>query len=217
MNLPEPSRREFLRHAALAATLVAVPTALPGATTDEKNSLSPPANLLASGYLTFGPSEAAFVEAMVNLMCPADEFTPCGVDCGLAVFMDRQLAGAFGRGERLYLRGPWRQGRPEDGYQLPLTPEQFFKTGLKAADHACHQQHGQHFADIAAPLADVFLLAIAEGKILDARLSLADWFNDLVYPAGLLCGSDLRGQSRQGILEAVGLSRTTGRQWPQHG
>ncbi len=182
MNLPEPSRREFLRNAALAATLVAVPTALPSATTDEKNSLSPPANLLASGYLTFGPSEAAFVEAMVNLMCPADEFTPCGVDCGLAVFMDRQLAGAFGRGERLYLRGPWRQGRPEDGYQLPLTPEQFFKTGLKAADHACHQQHGQHFADIAAPLADVFLLAIAEGKILDARLSLADWFNDLVYP-----------------------------------
>jgi gluconate 2-dehydrogenase gamma chain len=161
MNLPEPSRREFLRNAALAATLVAVPTALPGATTDEKNSLSPPANLLASGYLTFGPSEAAFVEAMVNLMCPADELTPCGVDCGLAVFMDRQLAGAFGRGERLYLRGPWRQGRPEDGYQLPLTPEQFFKTGLKAADHACHQQHGQHFADIAAPLADVFLLAIA--------------------------------------------------------
>jgi gluconate 2-dehydrogenase gamma chain len=182
MNLPEPSRREFLRNAALAATLVAVPTALPGATTDEKNSLSPPANLLASGYLTFGPSEAAFVEAMVNLMCPADELTPCGVDCGLAIFMDRQLAGAFGRGERLYLRGPWRQGRPEDGYQLPLTPEQFFKTGLKAADHACHQQHGQHFADIAAPLADVFLLAIAEGKILDARLSLADGFNDLVYP-----------------------------------
>jgi hypothetical protein len=29
--------------------------------------------------------EAAFTEAMVNVMCPADSFTPNGVDCGLSI------------------------------------------------------------------------------------------------------------------------------------
>ena len=39
------------------------------------------------------------------------------------------LAGGFGKGARLYMRGPWREGKPELGYQLPLTPEQFFSDG----------------------------------------------------------------------------------------
>ena len=134
------------------------------------------------GYLSFGPEEAAFVEAIVDVTCPADEFTPRGVDCGLAVFIDRQLAGAFGRGERLYLRGPWRPGIPQDGYQLPLTPEQYFKTGLAAADEACRAQQGRSFADLDTAVADLFLLALAKGKIAHSRVVLADWFNDLVYP-----------------------------------
>jgi gluconate 2-dehydrogenase gamma chain len=43
---------------------------------------------------------------MVNVMCPADALTPGGVDCGLAAYIDRQLAGGFGKGARLYMRGP---------------------------------------------------------------------------------------------------------------
>lgn len=43
------------------------------------------------GYLSLSQDEAAFVEALVNSMCPSDEFTPPGVDCGLAAYIDRQL------------------------------------------------------------------------------------------------------------------------------
>jgi gluconate 2-dehydrogenase gamma chain len=81
----------------------------------------------AAGYTSLSPEEAAFTEAMVNVMCPADSFTPSGVDCGLAIYIDRQLAGSFGKGAKRYLRGPWAQGKPQHGYQLPLTPEQYFK------------------------------------------------------------------------------------------
>jgi gluconate 2-dehydrogenase gamma chain len=181
MNPPESSRREFLRRAALAATLGAVSTALPGAAAAVETPV-PPAEPPAPGYLSLGPDAAAFVEAMVNVMCPADELTPRGVDCGLAVFVDRQLAGAFGRGERLYLRGPWRPGLPEDGYQLPLTPEQYFQAGVAAADEACRGQHGRKFADLEAAAADSFLLALSEGKVALGRVPLAEWFNELVYP-----------------------------------
>jgi gluconate 2-dehydrogenase gamma chain len=183
-------RRRFLQRtliaaggaAALAPRLVGAgpsetPASGPGA------ALPPPAPAEAvTVYESFSPDEAAFVEAMVTIMCPADGLTPNGVDCGLALFIDRQLAGGFGKGERLYRRGPWRKGRPELGYQLPLTPEEFFKAGLAAADAACRRRHGRAFAALDPAEADRFLHALAGGEIADGRLPLAQWFNELVYP-----------------------------------
>jgi gluconate 2-dehydrogenase gamma chain len=173
------SRREFLRDAALAAGLAAGPLTTAAA---DNAGTPPPASDLPSGYLSFGPDEAAFVEAMVDVMCPADELTPRGVECGLANFIDRQLAGAFGKGERLYRRGPWRPGAPEDGYQLPLTPEQFFKAGVSVADAVCRKRYGKRFDEISATEADAFLSFVADGGVKDAPVSLAEWFNELVYP-----------------------------------
>ncbi|OWJ69072.1 gluconate 2-dehydrogenase subunit 3 family protein [Inquilinus limosus] len=143
-------------------------------------ALPPP----AAGYLSLGPDEAGFVEALVDVMCPADGLTPSGVDCGLAVFIDRQLAGGFGKGDRLYMRGPWQQGKPQLGYQLPLTPEQFFKVGIAAADAACRQRFGKGFGELAEAEAeaDGFLHDVAGGKVTDERVPLASWFNELVYP-----------------------------------
>jgi gluconate 2-dehydrogenase gamma chain len=134
------------------------------------------------GYLSFGPDEAGFVEAMVSVMCPADALTPNGVDCGLTTFIDRQLAGGFGKGARLYMHGPWQQGKRELGYQLPLTPEQFFKAGLAAADAACRQRYGKRFDELGESDADRFLQQISDGKVTDDRVPLAPWFNELVYP-----------------------------------
>jgi hypothetical protein len=50
------------------------------------------ATAIPAGYQSLSLDEAAFVEALVNVMCPADHLTPNGVDCGLAIYMDRQLA-----------------------------------------------------------------------------------------------------------------------------
>lgn len=174
----DPTRRDFLRQAALLAGLAAAPRldaqpAGPGA--------APPAAAPAS-YLSLSPAEAAFTEAMVDIMCPADALTPRGTECGVAAFIDRQLAGAFGHGDRLYLRGPWRTGRPEHGYQLPLTPEQFFKAGVAAAQEACRQAHGRRFEELSAAEADAFLHRVAAGELAAERIPLGEWFNDLVYP-----------------------------------
>ena len=135
-----------------------------------------------AGYQSLSPDEAGFVEAMVNIMCPADSLTPNGVDCGLAIYIDRQLAGGFGKGERLYLQGPWRQGKPQHGYQLPLTPEQFFKAGVAAADEAAQKKFGRRLSDLEPADGDVFLHDLADGKVTGARVPLGQWFNELVYP-----------------------------------
>lgn len=112
-------RRGFLKQVATGAVGSGVALIAPVASGQAQpgSSPAPAAGDVAAGYVCFGPREAAFVEALVNTMCPADQFTPAGVDCGLAVFIDRQLAGDFGRGARRYMQGPWQQGKPEMGYQ----------------------------------------------------------------------------------------------------
>jgi gluconate 2-dehydrogenase gamma chain len=135
-----------------------------------------------AGYQSLGAEEAGFVEALVNVMCPADAFTPAGVDCGLAVYIDRQLAGGFGKGERLYSHGPWKPGKAQHGYQLPLTPEQFFKAGVASANKAAQRKFGRDFTELRPDEVDAFLHDIAGNKVEDSGLSLSAWFNELVYP-----------------------------------
>lgn len=133
-------------------------------------------------YHSLGPDEAAFVEALVNVMCPADEFSPSGVDCGLATYIDRQLAGPYGEGDRRYQRGHFKQGKPELGLQLPLTPEQFCKAGIAAVNLACVRDHGTTFDQLPPASAEAVLKEIEAGRLRDDRLPLASWFNDVMYP-----------------------------------
>jgi len=70
-------------------------------------------------------------------MIPADEISPKGTDLGVNIYIDRALAGAWGKGERLYMQGPWKLGAPSQGYQLPLTPAQLYRAGIEATNAHC--------------------------------------------------------------------------------
>jgi gluconate 2-dehydrogenase gamma chain len=178
-------RRRFIKQIAGAAAVIPIHAlAIAPSAKAAENALpaSAPATPLPDGYQYFSAGEAAFVEALVTTLCPADELTPDGVACGLATFMDRQLAGGFGNGERLYMEGPWQAGKPEQGYQLPFDPAGFFRAGLAATQAACQAANGKKLEELAPAQRDAFLGALAEGKITDNRTALAQWFNELVYP-----------------------------------
>lgn len=185
-DTPNP-RRGFLRQVVGATSALPFAGGIVGgaATVASTNAAAaapaaPAAALI--GYTCFSQDEAAFIETMVTIMCPADEFTPNGVDCGLAIYIDRQLAGDFGKGAKRYAHGPWQQGRPQQGYQLPMTPEQYFKAGVAAANAACIAKYGKPFDQIAATDANAFLNDLGAGKVSDARVPLGAWFNELIYP-----------------------------------
>src|SRR5712671_277427 len=125
------ARRSFLTGAGAAGTAVAALT-LPAA--EEAKAQQAPAAAAASDPRSDSPlilnaTENAFVQAVVDTFIPADGLSPSGTDCGVAVFIDRQLAGAYGRGAKLYRSGPYFKGKPEHGYQLPLTPYEFIRAG----------------------------------------------------------------------------------------
>ncbi|HEY0803172.1 MAG TPA: gluconate 2-dehydrogenase subunit 3 family protein [Steroidobacteraceae bacterium] len=175
-------RRSFLLQAGLAGVASLTSLALPAETSTTSTAPAAKAEPAASTYHSLGPDEATFIESLVNIMCPADEFSPNGVDCGLAIYVDRQLAGPFGAGDRRYQRGPFKQGKPELGLQLPLTPEQFCKAGIAAVNLACIRDHGTTFDQLAPAPAEAVLKEIEDGRMTDDRLPLASWFNDLIYP-----------------------------------
>jgi gluconate 2-dehydrogenase gamma chain len=117
-------RRDFLKGAVVGGAAAATASLPDSAQAQQPAAAAPAAAPAGPAYSFLNLDEAAFVEALVDHMVPADDLTPKGTDIGINIFIDRALAGGWGKGERLYMQGPWKTGAPSQGYQLPLTPAQ---------------------------------------------------------------------------------------------
>jgi gluconate 2-dehydrogenase gamma chain len=161
-------RRAFLIKslvgAAGAATAAATPLA---ATADATPAIlaAPSAAAVPAGYEWLRPGEQAFVEALVNHMCPADNNSPDGVEMGLNIFFDRALAGSWGQGDRLYLQGPFRKGSANQGYQLGMTPAALFRAGTEGLAEYCATTYKHPFDALPADSKEQVLKALQAGKI----------------------------------------------------
>ena len=123
-DTPPIGRRNFLLGAGTAVAAGLAPnTPAQAQSKSVAAAAAPGAN--DEALLTLTSSEAAFFSAAADTMIPADALTPSGSDCGVTIFIDRQLAGAWGGGARMYRLGPFQRGKPGQGYQLPLTPREF--------------------------------------------------------------------------------------------
>jgi gluconate 2-dehydrogenase gamma chain len=156
-------RRDFLKGAVVGGAVAATSTGL--SQVAEAQTPAADATVTAPGYEYFNLEEAAFVETLVDHMVPADDLSPKGTDLGLAVYIDRALAGAWGKGERLYMQGPWQLGVPSQGYQLPLTPAQLYRAGIKATNEHCQKTYGKPFDHLTAEQREEVLLGLSGGKI----------------------------------------------------
>ena len=115
------SRRNLLRASAIAvaAGCGVIPRvawcATPNSSTGSRGS---------EAFAYFTQDEIAFLDAAVDRLIPADDLGPGAKEANVTFFIDQQMAGSFGRAETWYMQGPWKQGTPQQGYQLKLTPAQ---------------------------------------------------------------------------------------------
>ncbi len=170
-------RRNFLKGAgaagAVAATVLSgradpasaqAPAPTPAISAQTLSPATAAAPAAGEAYLTLTATEAAFLSAAYDTLIPADRLSPSGTACGLVTYIDRQLAGAWGNGARFYRGGPFVAGKPEHGYQLPLTPREFFGAGIRAANTWTRKTYGKDFDRLAPAERDAALKAMDAGK-----------------------------------------------------
>jgi gluconate 2-dehydrogenase gamma chain len=191
-------RRAFLLGAGMAGTALAAGLTEPVAA--QQPASPPPASNAPSPatsepepFVTLTAVEAAFITAAVDTLIPADELSPSGSDCGVAIFIDRQLASAWGGGARSYRTGPFVKGKPEQGNQLPLTPREYFESGIAAANAWTRKTHGKDFDRLSPADRVTALKEMEEGKAtfenFDAKgffsqlhaITMAGFFSDPIY------------------------------------
>ncbi len=79
----------------------------------------------------FNESEALIVAAAAARIFPSDDSGPGAREAGVAIYIDRQLAGPYGRDRNRYTQGPFEDAPPELGYQGKATPREIYRDGLK--------------------------------------------------------------------------------------
>ena len=140
----------------------------------------------------FTAAEAKVIQAASERIFPSDESGPGATEAGVVIYIDRQLAGPYGKDKYRYTKGPWIESVPEHGYQGKETPQQIYRAGIELL--------GDDFAAVSRRAA-----GSASGK--DSGLSL------LSAPAsphggGHVLRSTARRQHRDGWLEIDWISRT---------
>ena len=157
-------RRDFLKGAVVGSAVAA--TTPPLIEQAQAQSAAAAASPAMPGYAFLNLDEAAFVEALVDHMVPADDLTPKGTDIGINVYIDRALSGAWGKGDRLYMQGPWKPGTPSQGYQLPLTPAQLYRAGIDATNAHCRKTYGKTFDRLSEQQREEVLAGLSTAKII---------------------------------------------------
>ena len=126
----------------------------------------PPEAVKPGPWVFFTPEEGAAVEALVDRLIPPDPETPGGKDCGCAVFIDRQLAGAYGSAAGLYWSPPFLPATPEQGLQGPFTPAQLYRRLLAALDQYCRATYaGKTFAQLSDGEKDQIISGMEKGSL----------------------------------------------------
>ena len=156
------SRRSVLAGISAAATLSLAPARHAFAQVDDQPFY----------FLT--DAEARFLAAACDTLIPEDEF-PSASQAGVVDFIDLQLSGPYGQGEGLYMQGPFHEGTPQQGYQLPMVPAEMMRVAIKRAD------------DVEGPLFDKdgsarhdFITRLSEGEIdIGGQVPAKTFFDEL--------------------------------------
>lgn len=127
----------------------------------------------------FTEHERATVNAIVARLIPSDDDGPGAFEAGVGSFIDRQLAGFYGRGQHWYMQGPFEEGLPTQGYQSDHPPAMLYRLAVAELDRILHGRHGRLFIHLDPDEQDEVLSELDEETLTFESVSAKAFF-DLV-------------------------------------
>jgi gluconate 2-dehydrogenase gamma chain len=115
-------------------------------------------------YRFFDAAEARFIEAACERLIPADASGSGATAAGVAGYVDRQLAGAWGGGALLYREGTWQPGSPALPGWIARTPAALFRQALQAIIRQ-DGDRGVEFSRLPVAAQDALLARLENGSM----------------------------------------------------
>jgi gluconate 2-dehydrogenase gamma chain len=167
---PKLNRRQILSAGVLVSSTVALDRAqgrsISGEMPWQPGEANKPQEFKPGPWQYFTPSEREFIDAAVSRLIPKDNLGPGAKEVGVTEFLDRQLAGPFGKAAHWYMHGPWKKGEKTQGYQSRLTPAELYRAAIKAIDGYCGGKFaGKNFAQLSSDQQDQVLKGLEKGDI----------------------------------------------------
>ncbi len=137
--------------------------------------------------------EFDYVTAMAETIWPTDSLGPGAKTAGVGYYIDGQLAGSWGKGNRFYLNGPFYQ--PADtghGWQIPMSPSDVYRAFLPGFDNYVRHTYGDPYPLLTAAQQTTALTDLQTGKA--------------VIPIGgatAFASSDFYALFRENVLEGM--------------
>lgn len=108
----------------------------------------------------FTAAQARTVQAAAERIFPSDENGPGATEAGVVIYIDRQLAGPYGRDAWRYTKEPWLTDTgPGYGYQGRENPRQIYAAGIASLP--------ADFAELDAERQDELLTGIEDTMFFD--------------------------------------------------
>jgi len=79
----------------------------------------------------FTAAEAQVVQAACERIFPSDASGPGATEAGVAIYIDRQLAGPYGSDKYRFTQPPFVESVPEHGYQGKQNPGEIYRGGIR--------------------------------------------------------------------------------------
>ncbi|WP_142827474.1 gluconate 2-dehydrogenase subunit 3 family protein [Planococcus soli] len=166
------TRRDFLKNSGLTVGGVVLGGAIGSlfgvnnTTTTQETAPAAPALTVnpAAALMFFTPDQYQLTQAAAERIYPKDDNGPGAMELNAAIYIDHQLAGAWGINSKEYMAGPFYKAEETQGSQIRILRKDLFTMGLAALNTHSNKTFQANFVDLEAEQQDEILTAFSEDK-----------------------------------------------------
>ncbi len=120
------------------------------------------------------------LSAASEVIFPEDDIGPGAIQLGVPYYIDKQLAGSYGKNAKEYMKGPFFEGDPTQGYQSAMTRDNIFLQGVRRIQQISRQEFDTDFQDLEEDNQVAILEEFEAGNISMKGVSSSVFFETLL-------------------------------------